>query len=135
MEDRDTDLTPAAARWLLVATTAFVALGALPVGVAFVTHPDGSTLGMPVSLLLGTPFRDFAIPGAVLAVVVGGSHVAAAVLLGLGREVGWRAALVAGAVLAGWILVQVWLIGYLSWLQPFMGAIAAFELGVARRRR
>ena len=122
-----------AAGWALVALAAFIAAGAIPVGVGFMLHPDGSGVGMPLSVLAGTPFPDFTVPGLVLALGVGGSQLAAGALVALGRPPGWKVALVAGAILAGWIAVQVAFIGYWSLLQPIVFAIAAAELALAWR--
>ncbi|MFT3914724.1 MAG: hypothetical protein QM704_11565 [Anaeromyxobacteraceae bacterium] len=120
-------------RWAFVALAAFVALGAVPVGAQWVLHPDGGTIGMPLAVLAPTPFRDFLVPGALLLGAVGGSQLAAGALVLLGRPQGRLAALGAGAILAGWIAVQVLLIGYASFWQPLMGGVALAELAVGWR--
>jgi len=122
-------------RLLLGAIAAFLALGAIPVGLAFVARPDGSLVGMPVAVLAGTPFRDFTVPGLVLALAVGGSTLAASVLVVRGSPGARRAALAAGVVVMGWIVVQVALIGALSALQPVVGALGLAMVLLARRRR
>ena len=66
-------------RWLLLAIALFLAAGAIPVGLGFAVRPDGSLVGMPRSVLAGSPFTDFLIPGLLLAVAVGGSTLTAAV--------------------------------------------------------
>ncbi|MFO0581505.1 MAG: hypothetical protein U0229_04460 [Anaeromyxobacter sp.] len=122
-------------RWAFVALAAFVALGAVPVGAQWVLHPDGGSIGMPLAVLAPTPFRDFLVPGALLLAVVGGSQLAAGALVAARRPRARLAALAAGVILAGWIAVQVLLIGYASFWQPLMGAVALAELGVAWRLR
>jgi hypothetical protein len=104
-------------RWLLLAIALFLAVGAIPVGLGFVVRPDGSLIGMPRSVLASTPFTDFMVPGLFLAVAVGGSTLAAAVLVARGARRASFVSLAAGVVVVGWIVVQVWLIGLVSVLQ------------------
>jgi len=126
---------PPSLRWPLLAVALFLAAGAIPAGVGFAVRPDGSLVGMPLAVLAGTPFGDFLVPGLVLALVVGGSTLAAAVLLALGSRRAAVVAMVAGAVTLGWIAVQVGLIGYLSPLQPVVALLGLAMLWLALRAR
>src|SRR6186713_84256 len=58
-----------AAVWLVVALLAFLAIGGLGGGVAFVTDPTGATIGARLSWLQETPVSDFLLPGLFLLVV------------------------------------------------------------------
>ena len=49
----------------------FIGLGAVAGGLGLVLEPDGSNLGMPLSMLEHSPFSDFLIPGLVLLLVNG----------------------------------------------------------------
>lgn len=89
--------------------------------------------GVPVDWLAGSPFDSYAVPGAILLVVVGGSSAAAAVAVLARARLARPLALAAGALLLGWIVVQVAIIGYVSWLQPAMAAAAVLTLALARR--
>jgi len=120
-------------RCLLVTIALVLAAGAVPVGIAFVARPDGSLVGMPLSVLAGTPFGDFRIPGLVLATVVGGSTLASAILVAARARAAAPVALLAGAVVVGWIAVQVALIGYLSVLQPVVGALGLGMVALGAR--
>jgi hypothetical protein len=120
-------------RWLLFAVSLVVALGAIPVGIGFVLFPDGSMVGLPVELLAGTPFRDFRIPGALLAFAVGGSSLASAVLTARRHRYASETAFLAGTVVVGWIGVQVLLIGLVSALQPMVGALGVALIGMTWR--
>jgi hypothetical protein len=122
-------------RWPLLSIAAFLALGAIPAGVGFALRPDGGLVGMPLALLAGTPFDDFRVPGLVLALLVGGSTLAAAVLLAIRSPHAAGAALAAGAVTLGWIAVQLALIGYVSPLQPLVALLGVALVGLAWRAR
>lgn len=126
---------PPSLRWPLLAVALFLALGAIPAGVAFVLRPDGSLVGMPLAVLAGTPFPDFRVPGLVLTLAVGFSSLAASILLALGSSRAAVAALAAGAVTLGWIAVQLWLIGYLSPLQPLVAVLGLALVWLAWRAR
>ncbi|HEX2864529.1 MAG TPA: hypothetical protein VHN99_08160 [Deinococcales bacterium] len=72
----------------LAACQAVLAPGAIAGGAALAWRPDGSVMGLPVSLLAGTPFPDFLAPGLILGLAIGlGSAVAAA---GLWTRPEWR---------------------------------------------
>ena len=120
-----------AARWLLIAAALLLALGALPVGLAFVLRPDGSLVGMPRAILDGTPFADFRIPGLLLATVIGGGTLAAALQAWRGAPRAPQVARLAGVLVLGWIAVQVALIGYVSPLQPAVAALGLALVGLA----
>jgi hypothetical protein len=91
---------------------------------------------IPRSWLEGTPFQSFFIPSLFLLIAVGGSMLVATVawLLGGrladGRLAPW-ASIAAGSILVVWIVVQVAMIGYVSWMQPtcFVAGLAIAALG------
>ena len=87
--------------------------------------------GVPIEWLHGSPFRDYFIPSLVLFFVVGGSMLAAAILVFMRSPLGRVAALAAGVVLLIWISVQVAVIGYVSWMQPATAAGAVLVLWLA----
>jgi hypothetical protein len=126
---------PPTRRRTLLAIALFLAVGAIPAGVGFALRPDGSLVGMPLAVLAGTPFPDFRLPGFVLALAVGGSTLAASILLALGARRAADLAVVAGAITLGWIAVQLWLIGYVSPLQPLVAMLGLALMGLAWRAR
>jgi hypothetical protein len=83
--------------------TAFIALTAIGGGIAMLAGADQ----FPLAWLQGTPFSDYTIPALVLAVVVGGSSLIAAVTVFRGHKSGARAAMAAGLIMAGFIVVEV----------------------------
>lgn len=109
---------------------AFVAIGALPVGYLFITHPDGSELGMSVSMLADSPFHDFFLPGIALFTFNGVFHLLNAVLCFFRHHFAPCFAIILGCGLIIWILVQVYSIGLNSFLQPTFFAIGSAELSL-----
>ena len=74
--------------------------------------------GVPEEWLTGSPFRDYFVPSLVLFVVVGGALAVAAVMVFTRHRLARESAFAAAAVLLVWIVVQVAIIGYVSWMQP-----------------
>lgn len=73
---------------------------------------------VPLEWLDGSPFRTYFVPSLILFVVVGGSFLFAAIAVFSKARIARVSALGAGAVVLVWILVQVSIIGYVSWMQP-----------------
>ena len=95
----------------------------------------GGAPGVSTDWLARTPFHDYRIPGAILGTVVAGSQLdAAAAYARRAPDAGTRAG-VAGAVLLGWIGIQLALIGYRSPLQPLIIGCAIGQLEPARHAR
>lgn len=108
--------------WLL-GVDLFAGIAAVGGGIGLV----GGGIQFPSDWLSGTPFGSYTGPGLILGIVVGGSAlVAAAITLLSSRLAGAMASAIAGAVMIGWIVGEVGLIGYVSWLQP-----AFFGYGLA----
>ncbi len=110
---------------------AFVALGAIPVGILFILKPDGSAVGMPVSILAGSPFKDFLIPGIALFFFNGIFHLINAVLSFFKHKNAPLIGVILGAGLIIWIIVQVYVIGFNNFLQPLFFFIGCVELIVS----
>jgi uncharacterized membrane protein len=76
-------------------------------------------MNLSLSLLEGTPFNDFRIPGLLLAVIVGGINLLA-VFFNMKRHANrYNWALGGGLVITGWIIIQMILIGSFHWLYLF----------------
>jgi hypothetical protein len=67
-----------AAVWALLGLLALQALGAIAGGIGLVEEPV-ENIGMPLSMLEGSPFSDYLVPGLILLVVVGLPPLVAAV--------------------------------------------------------
>ena len=87
--------------------------------------------GVPVEWLEASPFSNYIVPGILLLVVVGGSAALGAVAVFARMRSARLAALAAGIILLVWIVVQVSIIGYVSWLQPTMAVVALLIVALA----
>ena len=122
----------------LGALQAFIGLGALGGGFMLVRDPSGSALGVPLSLLEGSPFPDFLIPGIFLLAVNGVGSIIGAGISFTRRRYAQEIAIVLGAILVAWIVIQVVIIRSFSWLHVLYFILGVVELGIGfyiRRRR
>jgi hypothetical protein len=107
---------------ITIAALIWLGIGALAGGIALVTRPDGSAMGFETSILAGSPFHDFLVPGLILGGLFGlGSFVVA--FLGLRHHP--LAPLLAFGIGCGqmiWIVVQLAIIQTISFLHPLMFA-------------
>ncbi len=101
-------------RYLLGGLLAFGALNAFGGGYYGLSGAEG----IPVELLEGSPFRSYFVPSLVLIVVVGGSFLFAGIAVFADLRIARFSALMSGAIVLVWIVVQLGIIGYVSWLQP-----------------
>lgn len=115
---------------LLALLLAFQGVSALGGG-ALLADPSGAVLRMPLALLDGTPFADYRLPGAALFFVLGIGPLTAAAAVVRRAAWAWLAAVLTGPVLIAWIAIQMLLIGHVSWLQPFYGALGLALLALA----
>lgn len=110
-------------RTVLLVLTSFITLTALPAGMLLMLQPDGSSLELSMSLLTGTPFHDFFIPGLVLALIVGGCSLVSLFLIMTNNSQAYKIALTGGVVLILWIIGELILMPYYHWLQGLYLAI------------
>lgn len=118
----------------LVVLELLAGVSAVVGGIALAVAPSGRVLSMPVTLLEGSPFGSYLVPGLLLAIAVGGSLLAAAVAHLRRARFAPGLSFAAGAILVGWIAVQVAMLGYRSALQPLMFVVGALVLFLALAR-
>lgn len=118
-------------RYALAAVLGLVALNAFAGGYYGIAGAEG----VPVEWLQGSPFRSYLVPSLILFVVVGGAYASGAVaVLARGRH---AKALAFAAVVVGtvWLVTQVAIIGYVSWMQPATAAAITLAFLLALRLR
>lgn len=109
---------------LILALEAFLAIGAFAGAWALIGDRNGGD-NVDMTLLDGTPFDSYLVPGIAL-LVLNGVFPALVVVLALrGHPLAWPGHVAVGAVLMTWIVVQVGFIGLASPLQPFFFAYGA----------
>jgi hypothetical protein len=85
-------------------------------GLLLISKPGGEILGLSLSLLEQTPFKDFLIPGIILSVLVGGINLFA-VFYNIQRNANrYNWAIAGGVMITGWIIIQMLLIQTANWL-------------------
>ena len=119
---------------LAVGLEVFLGLGALFGGGAFILAPDGHLLGMPTTLLAGSPFPSYLVPGIVLFTLIGLAPLVAATIAVRRQALAPLAAVAVGLTLIGWVSVEMVVLaglGSLAWaLYLVLGACIA-AIGVA----
>ena len=96
----------------LLILAAVQAAGAIGGGIGLVRDPV-KNIGMSISLLEGTPFEDYLIPGLILLIVVGLFSLFVFAGLLLRSKPAWWLSLASGGGLVIWIVAEVALLGYL----------------------
>ncbi|MBK7147985.1 MAG: hypothetical protein IPH78_03975 [Bacteroidetes bacterium] len=112
-------------KWLSVVLLLLNAAGAIPAGVLYIADPSGSKMGTTTALLQHSPFSNFLIPGIVLFLANGVCSLVAFALLVSKHKAGAVAVLLQGAILCGWIAIQVYMLRLVDPLHIIM-----FTVGV-----
>jgi hypothetical protein len=120
--------------WVLIVLHFLIGAAALISGAMFFMAPDGRLMQMPVTFLEGSPFNNFLIPGIILFLFVG----VFPVMVGIGlvkKSIwsgldilnpfksycwAWTASWSAGLIILIWIISETVMLGYISFLQPFI---------------
>ncbi len=126
MADSSTSrIARATALWALIVLNVFNTLSSFAGGIGFLATGD---LGMPHSLLDGSPFTSFTIPAIILLVIVGGTQAVASVLLIARRESGLLWSAIAGFGMVIWIFVETVILRGGSFLQALYFATGTLQL-------
>jgi hypothetical protein len=116
-------------RWILGTLLVVIALNAFAGGY----YGMAGAKGVPTEWLEGSPFESYFIPSLILAVVVGGAFLTAAIAVFMRAP--WRrgVVVVAVAIAVGWLTVQIAIIGYVSWMQPATAIATLIVAALAAR--
>lgn len=114
---------------VVIGLEALLSVGALGGGALLFLYSDGSGFGMPLSMLDHAGFKSFLLPGLILFVVNGLFPLVSAVATL--RRLPWAAhsTIAVGALLVGWIMVQVALLR--AFYVPLHGMYLLLGLGIA----
>jgi hypothetical protein len=105
-----------------------VAITAIPAGYSMIIQPDGSKLGIATEILNESPFSDFFIPGLLLFTVIGLGQGFAAVFTFMKLSFYRTFGFVLGIALVIWIMVQVYFINLIHFLQVVLFIIGIVEV-------
>jgi hypothetical protein len=95
--------------WRAALTEAVMGVAAVAGGYGLLADAEG--LGLRESWLHGSPFPDYTVPGLVLLVAIGGGMLLSAALALSGSRLAPLAAVVMGAGLALWLVIETAIIG------------------------
>ena len=108
----------------------FVGLGAVAGGIGLVSDPSGLNVGMSTEILADTPFSNFLVPGLALLAINGLGSLLGSFLTFTQRPFAATAAIALGILLIAWIVIQVYWIGLVHWLQPLYLGLGILELAL-----
>lgn len=115
----------------------FTAIGAIPVGIAFITDPSGGSMGLPHGWIEATVFKSYLVPGLYLLLMNGvGMLLTAGLTVTRHWSAPWLTATLGGGLVV-WILVQLLVMPENSLLQAMFLAtgVALAAIGFAWLRR
>ena len=108
---------------LLAIVSGFVGVSAIGGGIYGMLGAKGT----PLELLEGSIFSNYFIPSLILFLVIGGFSLLTMIMSLKGKKHARRIANLTGVIILIWIVFQLNIIGYVSWLQPFI-AIAGISI-------
>jgi hypothetical protein len=115
-------------RILLGLLELFIAIGGIAGGVGLVLDTSGVNLGFTTMQLARSPFQDYLAPGLILLFLIGLGNLIGSVSAFLRYRYTGELALFLGGFLALWIIVQIFWLGFASWLQPIYLLIGCVEM-------
>lgn len=109
----------------------FVGVSAVAGGLPMIIQPNGSQQSISAEVLKGSPFSTLLIPGILLVFVIGILHLVGSFFSLNNKKHHSILSIFLGVMLIGWIVVQLYLIGFGSLLQPLYLALGTLELILA----
>jgi len=83
---------------------------------------------VPTEWLKGSPFSNYFVPSLILFVCIGGSALLAAIFVFRQHSQARKVAFICGIIVLLWLIVQLAIIGYVSWMQPTTAVTAILIL-------
>jgi hypothetical protein len=112
---------------ILLALLLLNGFGAIAGGIAVMRD----AMPFPDIWLQHTPFHSYFLPGLLLFLAVGGSHLAAAHAIFRRHPLAKRAAIFAGIVLTGWMIGELALISFQAPIQLWFVGVGLLECGLS----
>lgn len=113
--------------WINGTLQLLTAIGAIPAGIGYLSDISGKGMGVTTELLANSPLDSFLLPGLFLLFINGIANAAGAWISFRCRNLAGPAGLVLGILLSLWIVIQVYWIGYGSFLQPLFLMVGIIE--------
>lgn len=110
----------------------FNGIGAIYGGWNLIIHPDGSSIQLTMDWLKHTPFQNYLIPGIVLFIANGLFSIAVVIMLLFNKHYSPWFIIAQGAILTGWIIIQMLLIRTVHFFHYILGGtgLALIILGM-----
>ena len=105
------------ALWALIATIGVLGVSGLAGGGQFILAPSGRLIGISPTLLAGSPFDSYLVPGVILFSILGVFPLVVVYGLFRRKRWAWPAAIAVGVALVVWVLVEGVVIGFGKRLQ------------------
>jgi len=119
-------------KWLFTALGVvqvfIIGFGGIAGGVGLISDPSGANLTFSVALLNDSPFTDYLIPGIVLLTLIGFGNMAGGIASFTRYRYTGEIAAALGGFLVIWIVLQIWWIGFLHWIQPLYLGFGLIEV-------
>ena len=107
----------------------FLGATAIAGGLLLLGDPSGGYLEFSVDWLASSPLPNYLVPGVVLFAILGGGHLAAAVLTFRADRFAGEVAGLAGTLLMGFVLVQLWWVETaVIWVQPVFFGLGGLQV-------
>jgi hypothetical protein len=104
-------------------------IGALYGGWSLIGNPGGEKLQLSLSYLDNTPFNDYLIPGLILFLTNGISSLIVVAAIFFSYRHAAKLVIAQGAILTGWIIIQMIMIQVIYWLHWVLGGIGLALIG------
>jgi hypothetical protein len=103
--------------WALIATVGVLGVSGLAGGGQFILAPSGRLISISPTLLAGSPFESYLVPGLVLFSILGVFPLVVVYGLYRRKRWAWPATIAVGVALVVWVLVEGVVIGFGKRLQ------------------
>lgn len=104
--------------YILGSLQALTAVGAIPAGYGYLSDITGKNMGVSTDLLMNSPLDSYLLPGLFLLIVNGFGNIAGSYLSFTRNRLAGHSGLILGLLLSLWIIIQVYWISLISFLQP-----------------